>query len=80
VTHVCDGRCFQPLDATPAERREHEAFADAWDDAQARWGALDQDERARRLAAALPVVLAQMAGRPGSAFIQDVEDRPWWRL
>lgn len=79
MTHVCDARCFLPPDATPAERREHETFAEAWDRDEAAWHGRDKDERARRLAAALPRVLAQMAGRPGSAFIQDVEDRPWWR-
>ncbi len=78
MTHVCDERCFLPPDAMPAERQDHEAFAEAWDDAQARWGALDPDERQRHLAAALPLVLAEMAGRPGSAFIHDVEDWPWW--
>lgn len=79
MTHTCDQRCFLPAGATPAERQDHEAFVEAWDVAQAEWDALDLDERARRLVEAVPTVLAALAGRPGSAFIHDVEDRPWWR-
>ena len=79
MSHVCDVRCFLPPDATPAERCEHEAFVEAWDRAEAEWDALGQEERARLLREAVPCVLAEMAGRPGSAFIHDVEDRPWWQ-
>ena len=80
MTHTCDQRCFLPADATPAERQDHEAFAEAWDDAEVKWDALEPEERARRLADALPGVLADMAGkRTGSAFLHDIEDRPWWQ-
>ena len=71
LSHVCDGRCFLSADATPAERTEHVAVAEALDRAQAAWDALTPEERAERLS---KWTLGWDDPRTGSKAVQQWED------